>query len=391
MKPDPGSPAQGPDPMPGPIPVTRPSLPPLDAFIPYLQTIWNKRQLTNGGPYSQELEQALCDHLGVAHVSLFASGTTALLVALQCLELTGEVITTPYSFVASANALLWRGLRPVFTDIDPTTFNLDPARIEAAITPQTTAIMPVHCYGYPCDVDAIAEIARRHRLRVVYDAAHAFGVNHQGSSLLNHGDLSVLSLHATKVFSTFEGGAIISHDMESKRRIDALRNFGIVDELTLEGPGLNGKLNEVAAAFGLLLLQHVNEAIERNRIIDARYRAGLAGIPGLQCPPVGPGSNGAYFALRVKDDYGESRDELHARLHRHGILARRYFYPLLPDFPLYAQAVSGPLDAAREAAARVVCLPIYPDLPLVEVDRIISLIWSPHGEGTADGGRRPRR
>ena len=357
-----------------PIPVTRPSLPPLDTFIPYLQRIWDKRQLTNGGPFSLQLEQALCQHLGVAHVSLFASGTTALLVALQSLDLTGEVITTPYSFVASAHALLWRGLRPVFTDIDPMTFNLDPARIEAAITPQTTAIMPVHCYGHPCDVDAIAVIAQRHGLRVIYDAAHAFGVTHRGASLLNHGDLSVLSLHATKVFSTFEGGAIISHDLKTKQRIDALRNFGIVDEHTLEGPGINGKLNEVGAAFGLLQLQHVGSAIQRNKAIDARYRSGLAGVPGLRSPPAGPGSNHAYFALTVGPGYRESRDQLHARLHRHGILARRYFYPLFPAFPLYADAASGPLDAAREAADRVLCLPIYPDLQPADVDRIISLI-----------------
>lgn len=367
---DGGTPLQDSD----PIPVTRPSMPALHEFIPYLETIWERRQLTNGGPFSVALEQALCDHLGVAHISLFASGTTALLVALQSLELSGEVITTPYSFVASAHALLWRGLRPVFVDIDPGTFNLDPARIEAAITPQTTAIMPVHCYGHPCDVDAIAAIAQRHGLRVIYDAAHAFGVKHQGGSVLNHGDLSVLSFHATKVFSTFEGGAVVSHDAKTKQRIDALRNFGIVDETTLEGPGINGKLNEIGAAFGLLQLKQVDSAILRNKAIDARYRAGLAGVRGLRCPPVTESGNHAYFALQVGPDYPEHRDQVHSKLHRHGILARRYFYPLLPDFALYANAARGPLKAARMAADRVICLPIYPDLPLEAVDWIITLL-----------------
>ena len=246
-----------------PIYVTQPKLPPLEEFIPYLEKIWDNKVLTNGGPFHQALEQELADYLGVKHLALFTNGTIALVTALQTLRITGEVITTPYSFVATAHSLLWNGLKPVFADIDPNTCNLDPERIEAAITPQTTAIMPVHCYGTPCDVDRIQRIADTYGLKVIYDAAHAFAVRRQGTSLLNCGDLSVLSFHATKVYSTIEGGAIVCPDAKTKQRIDYLKNFGFADEVTVMAPGINGKMNEVQAAFGLLQLKSVDEAIER--------------------------------------------------------------------------------------------------------------------------------
>ncbi|MCE3265117.1 MAG: vioA [Pseudoduganella sp.] len=245
--------------------ITQPDLPPLDDFIPYLQKIWDSRVLTNGGPFHQQFEQLLCEYLGVEHISLFTNGTIALVTALQALRVTGEVITTPYSFVATAHSLLWNGIKPVFVDIDPHTLNLDPARIEAAITPQTTAIMPVHCYGHPCDVAAIQKIADNYNLRVIYDAAHAFGVRYRDESLLRHGDLSVLSLHATKVFNTFEGGAIISPDAKTKLRIDRLKNFGFVDETTVVAPGINGKMSELNAALGILQLERFGDARRARR------------------------------------------------------------------------------------------------------------------------------
>jgi len=238
--------------------VTQPTLPPLDEFIPYLQEIWDNKILTNGGPFHQQLEQALCDYLGVNHIALFTNGTLALVTALQALRITGEVITTPYSFVATAHSLLWNGIKPVFVDVDPNTLNLDPDKIEAAITPQTTAIMPVHCYGHPCDVDRIQKIADTYGLKVIYDAAHAFGVQNHDGSILNHGDLSVLSFHATKVFNTFEGGAIVCPDAKTKQRIDHLKNFGFVDEITVVAPGINGKMSELNASFGLLQLKGID-------------------------------------------------------------------------------------------------------------------------------------
>jgi dTDP-4-amino-4,6-dideoxygalactose transaminase len=258
--------------------VTQPHMPPLADFLPYLEKIWASKVLTNGGPFHQQLEAALCEYLGVKHLALFVNGTLALVTALQALRITGEVITTPYSFVATAHSLLWNGIKPVFVDIDANTLNLDPAKIEAAITPQTTAIMPVHCYGHPCDVDAIQKIADNYNLKVIYDAAHAFGVQTGSGSVLQHGDLAVLSFHATKVFNTFEGGAIICPDAKTKQRIDHLKNFGFVDEVTVVAPGINGKMSEINAAFGLLQLQHIDEALARRKEIDAAYRELLSGI-----------------------------------------------------------------------------------------------------------------
>ncbi|MYM41237.1 dTDP-4-amino-4,6-dideoxy-D-glucose aminotransferase VioA [Duganella qianjiadongensis] len=365
-----------------PIYVTQPYLPPLAEFMPYLEQIWDNKVLTNGGPFHQQLEQALCEYLGVEHLALFSNGTLALMTALQALRITGEVITTPYSFVATSHSMLWNGIKPVFTDIDPATFNLDPARIEAAITPQTTAIMPVHCYGYPCDVDAIQKIADNYNLKVIYDAAHAFGVKVDGNSLLNFGDLSVLSFHATKVFNTFEGGAIICKDATTKTRIDRLKNFGFVNETTVVAPGINGKMSEINAAFGLLQLQHIDQALQRRQAIDRAYRAGLAGIPGLQVPgaPAATDCNYSYFPILIGPEYALSRDGLYDALKQQEIYARRYFYPLITDFPMYRSLPSAHADnlpMATIAAAQVLCLPIYPNLSDDDVQRIIALCRKP--------------
>jgi dTDP-4-amino-4,6-dideoxygalactose transaminase len=362
-----------------PIYVTQPYLPPLEEFIPYLEQIWDNKTLTNGGPMHQQLEKALCDYLGVEHVALFNNGTIALLTALQALRVTGEVITTPYSFVATAHSLLWNGIKPVFVDIDPNTLNLDPAKIEAAITPQTTAIMPVHCYGHPCDVEAIQRIADNYNLRVIYDAAHAFGVRDSGGSILRHGDLSVLSFHATKVFNTFEGGAIVCPDAKTKQRIDQLKNFGIVDEVTVAAPGINGKMSEINAAFGLLQLQHVDRAIARRREIDELYRERLKGIKGLRIVEEADQTvaNYAYFPILIEESYPLSRDELYEKLKERNIFSRRYFYPLISDFSMYQGMVSAQrnnLPIANEITEKVLCLPIYPTLKNIDVERIVQEI-----------------
>ncbi len=365
-----------------PIPVTSPLLPPLEEFVPYLERIWESRILTNGGSMHQALEKALCAYLGVEHIALFANGTLALVTALQALRVTGEVITTPYSFVATAHSLLWNGIKPVFVDVDPVTLNLDPARVEAAITPQTTAILPVHCYGTPCDVDGIDRIAENYNLKVIYDAAHAFGVRDGRGSVLRHGDLSVLSFHATKVFNTFEGGAIICPDARTKQRIDHLKNFGFVNETTVVAPGINGKMNEVCAAFGLLQLKHIDRALERRAQIDALYRRLLAGIPGLRClrAPAGVEGNHAYFPVMVGDEFPLQRDELYQRMRDQQVLVRRYFYPLISEFPMYrglSSAAADNLPVASAAARRVLCLPIHPDLGDADVERICALVAAP--------------
>lgn len=361
------------------ITVTQPSLPPLDEFIPYLRQIWGNRQLTNGGPFHHQLEQALCEYLGVEHIALFSNGTLALVTAIQTLRLRGEVITTPYSFVATAHSLLWNGLNPVFVDVGFNSFNITPAQIEAAITPNTTAIMPVHCYGYPCDVEAIGQIADKYNLRVIYDAAHAFGVrDEQGRSILLNGDLSVLSFHATKVFNTFEGGAIVCPDAKTKQRIDYLKNFGFADEVTVVASGINGKMNEVQAAFGLLNLKYIEENLAARKRIAQFYTEGLAGVSGIHCPPIPIGQhNYAYFPVLIEVDYPLSRDVLYQRLREQGIHGRRYFYPLVSSFPMYRNLPSAHPDRlplAKSLADRVICLPIYPHLELKDVTRIIEAI-----------------
>lgn len=359
--------------------VTQPALPPLAEFIPYLEEIWNSRTLTNNGPYHQQLEQALCEYLGVPHLSLFCNGTIALMTALKALRIQGEVITTPYSFVCTSHSLLWNDLQPVFVDIDPTTLNLDPRRIEEAITPQTSAILPVHCYGLPANTTEIQRIADVYGLKVIYDAAHAFGVKQDGESILNAGDLSVLSLHATKVFNTFEGGAIVCKDAKTKQRIDYLKNFGFADEVTVMAPGINGKMSELNAALGLLQLKYVDEAIEKRRRIHALYRELLSNIPGigLLAPSDDVEWNAAYMPVFVNDHYPISRDALYMQLQEHSVYSRRYFFPLISNMPMYRglpSAAPRRLPNAHKAAEQVLCLPVYPDLSLEDVARICVII-----------------
>ena len=350
-----------------PIYVTQPELPPLAEFLPYLEKIWDSRVLTNGGPFHQQFEAELAAYLGVSHISLFCNATIALVTALQSLRITGEVITTPYSFVATAHSLRWNGITPVFADVDPRTLNLDPAAIEAAITERTTAILPVHCYGTPCDVDAIQRIADDYNLKVIYDAAHAFGVRRNGVSVLQHGDLSVLSFHATKVFNTFEGGAIISPDAKTKQRIDHLKNFGFVNETTVVATGINGKMSELNAAMGLLQLKHIGAAMARRGRIDALYRDALAGVPGVTvlANPPEVTTNHSYFPIFVGPEFPLSRDELYQSLKAGGIHGRRYFYPLISEFPMYRGLPSAQghhLPVAQRASQQVICLPMFPAL-----------------------------
>lgn len=361
--------------------VTQPYLPPLEEFMPYLERIWNSKVLTNGGPFHQELERELAKHLGVAELALFTNGTVALVTALQALRITGEVITTPFSFVATSHALHWNGIKPVFADIDPQTLNLDPKRIEAAITPQTTAILAVHCYGHPCDTKAIQQIADTYNLRVIYDAAHAFGVEDEGGSILRHGDMSILSLHATKVFNTFEGGAVICPDQKTKTRIDHLKNFGHAGETNVVAPGINGKMSEFNAALGMLQLKYIGQALSRRGEIDRRYREGLAGVKGIRCVGLSGETvpNFSYFPILVEADFPISRDELNDRLRESGIFARRYFYPLISEFSMYrglASANRDNLPVATHMSRQVLCLPIYPDLGHDSVDAIINFIAS---------------
>ncbi|MBI5314538.1 MAG: DegT/DnrJ/EryC1/StrS family aminotransferase [Nitrospirae bacterium] len=359
--------------------VTQPFLPPLEEFIPYLEKMWDSKILTNGGPFHEQLETALCEYLGVEHISIFTNGTIALITALQTLRITGEVITTPYSFVATSHSLLWNGIRPVFVDIDPITLNLDPSKIEAAITPHTTAIMPVHCYGHPCDVEGIQKIADNYNLKVIYDASHAFAVQDTKGSILRHGDLSVLSFHATKVFNTFEGGAIVCQDEKTKQRVDHLKNFGFVDEVTVVAPGINGKMSEFNAALGLLQLRYINHAIARRKEIDSRYRERLADVKGIRCLRGADQKvdNYGYFPILVDVDYPLSREALYQKLIDNNIFSRRYFYPLISDFPMYRglpSAHRSNLPVATDIALKVLCLPIYPDLSAGQIEFIVSLI-----------------
>lgn len=354
-------------------------MPPLEEFLPYLEEIWRTRWLTNAGPFHQQLESALAEYLGVKHLSLFCNGTIALVTALQCLRISGEVITTPYSFAATAHSLYWNNIRPVFVDIDPITLNLDPKKIESAISPTTTAILPVHCYGNPADVDDIQRIADTYGLHVIYDAAHAFGVRRSGFSLLEHGDLSVLSFHATKVFNTFEGGAIVSPDAKTKLRIDYLKNFGFADELTVVAPGINGKMNEMQAAFGLLQLRHVDSAIQARGRIDSIYRDELAAVPGISLMDTvfGVDPNYSYFPIQIGREYPVSRDALYQELKDEGILSRRYFYPLLSDMPMYRglpSALPSGLPNARRVSEQILCLPIYPDLSSEDQEKVIKMV-----------------
>ena len=360
--------------------VTQPVMPPLEEFIPLLEDIWESKWLTNNGKFHQQFEKALAEFLGVKYVSLFSNGTLALISALQVLRITGEVITTPYSFVATTHALHWNGIKPVFADIDPVTLNIDPRKIEAAITPKTTAIMPVHVYGNPCDVEAIKDIADTYGLKVIYDAAHAFNVDINGNSILNFGDMSILSFHATKVFNTIEGGAIICNDEATKKRIDYLKNFGFAGETKVIAPGINAKMNELQAAYGLLQLKHVEQAIQQRKDISLLYRDLLKNIKGItfQNDVEGVKHNYSYFPIFVEaKEYGISRDMLYEELQKNNIFGRRYFYPLISQFPTYSGLPSASADnlpVAESITKKVICLPIYPELRIEFINKISSIL-----------------
>ncbi|MCU7847159.1 MAG: DegT/DnrJ/EryC1/StrS family aminotransferase [Candidatus Thiodiazotropha sp. (ex Lucinoma kastoroae)] len=367
--------------------VTQPSLPPLDEFVASLEKIWSSKRLTNNGPFHQEFEAALAEYLGVPHVSLFCNGMMALQVGLQSLKITGEVITSPYTFPATTHAIYWNHCTPVFCDIDHDTCNIDPEKIESLITPKTTCIMPVHVYGMPCSINKIQHIADTYGLKVLYDAAHAFGAELNGASLCSFGDLSMLSFHATKVFNTIEGGALVIHDEKLKKRIDYLKNFGFANETTVVAPGSNGKMNEVQSAFGLLQLKYVDAAIEKRVQLAQIYREGLADIPGIRMlDPIDGGTlNGAYCPIFVQEGvYGKSRDQLYQTLKDESIHGRRYFYPLISQLPAYRGLPSSPPDRlphAVAAADQVICLPLYANLEPEMVERIADIVRNAAASG----------
>ncbi len=362
------------------ITVTSPLLPDLEEFNVYLKDIWSGKWITNNGKYHKELEKALADYLKVPYVCLFTNGTLPLMCALQALRITGEVITTPYSFVATTHSLWWNGIKPVFVDIDPATCNLNPKKIEAAITPKTTAIMPVHCYGKPCDMDGIQEIADKYGLKVIYDAAHAFGVEVDGKSVLTAGDMSTLSFHATKVYNTIEGGALICHDEKTKARIDYLKNFGFAGETTVIAPGINGKMDEVRAAYGLLNLKQVDAAIEARHQVAIKYREALRNVEGVTFFDDMPGvrHNYSYFPIFIDaEKYGMTRDELYFKMKEQNILGRRYFYPLISEFSTYRGLDSSKpenLPISHKVADSVICLPMHHELEEEDIQRILNTI-----------------
>ena len=362
------------------ITVTSPLLPNLDEFTDSLKEIWESKWITNNGQFHQKLEAALAEYLKVPYVSLFTNGTLPLLTALQALRITGEVITTPYSFVATTHALWWNGIKPVFVDIDPSTGNIDPQKIEAAITPRTTAILPVHVYGKPCDTEAIQAIADKYGLKVIYDAAHAFGVEVNGESLLNAGDMSTLSFHATKVFNTIEGGAMVMHDEKTKQRIDYLKNFGFANEIEVVGPGINSKMDEVRSAYGLLNLKQVDAAIASRQKVAVAYRKALRNVDGISFWDDMPGvrHNYSYFPIFIDaEKYGMTRDELYMKMKDQGVWSRRYFYPLISEFSTYRGLESSRpenLPNAHRMADTVICLPMHHALREEEINRIIDCI-----------------
>ena len=362
------------------VTVTSPLLPDLKEFEKSLEDIWNRKWLTNNGYYHKELEKALADYLGVPYLSLFTNGTLPLITALQAMRITGEVITTPYSFVATTHSIWWNNLKPVFVDVEEETGNIDPEKIEAAITLQTTAIMPVHVYGTPCNTKRIQEIADIYGLKVIYDAAHAFGVNVNGKSILENGDMSTLSFHATKVYNTVEGGALVCHDEATKKRIDYLKNFGFAGETTVVAPGINSKMDEIRAAYGLLNLKQVDEAIAKRKHVAELYREALKNVPGIRFlnDIEGVRHNYSYFPIFITEkEYGMSRDALYDKLKSQNILARRYFYPLISNFPVYRGLESSNpanLSVATKLAEQVLCLPMYADLTDDDVERILKVV-----------------
>lgn len=361
------------------ITVTSPLLPELDGFIPMLKDIWDRKWLTNNGYYHRELEKALAEYLGVQYISLFTNGTLPLITALQAMRISGEVITTPYSFVATTHSIWWNGLKPVFVDVDEATGNIDPEKIEAAITPHTTAIMPVHVYGTPCNMKRIQEIADIYGLKIIYDAAHAFGVTQNGESVLKAGDMSTLSFHATKVYNTIEGGALVCHDEATKKRIDYLKNFGFAGETTVVAPGINSKMDEIRSAYGLLNLKQVDDAIAKRKAVAEKYREALKDIPGIRYlqDVEGVRHNYAYFPIFISEEYGLSRDELYAKLQEHNIYGRRYFYPLISTFSAYKgldSANPANLPVAHKLADQVLCLPMFAGLDDEGVNRVIDVV-----------------
>lgn len=363
-----------------PITVTSPLLPDLDEFSEMLKDIWERKWITNNGYYHRQLETALAEYLKVPYVSLFTNGTLPLITALQALRITGEVITTPYSFVATTHALWWNGIKPVFVDIDWKTGCIDPNKIEAAITPKTTAIMPVHVYGKPCDMKAIQDIADKYGLKVIYDAAHAFGVEVNGESVLNAGDMSTLSFHATKVYNTIEGGAMVMHDEKTKKRIDYLKNFGFAGETEVVAPGINSKMDEMRSAYGLLNLKQVDAAIEARHQVAIKYREALRGVEGIEFwdDLQGVKHNYSYFPIFVNaKKYGMTRDELYLKMREQNVLGRRYFYPLISEFSTYRglpSAIPENLPVATKMANEVICLPMHHGLSDADIDRIVSTI-----------------
>ena len=364
------------------ITVTSPLLPDLNEFHSLLNDIWASKWITNNGSFHKKLEAALCEYLKVPFISLFTNGTLPLLTALQALRITGEVITTPYSFVATTHSIWWNNCKPVFVDIDPATGNIDPDKIEAAITPQTSAIMPVHVYGQPCDTKRIQKIADKYGLKVIYDAAHAFGVEVNGESILNAGDMSTLSFHATKVFNTIEGGAMVMHDAETKKRIDYLKNFGFAGETKVVGPGINSKMDEMRSAYGLLNLRQVDAAIEARHQVAIRYREALRDVPGISFFDDIPGvrHNYSYFPIFVDaEKFGMTRDELYFKMKEKGVLGRRYFYPLISSFSTYRglpSATPENLPQAHKMADSVICLPMHHALSERDLCRVVSLVIS---------------
>lgn len=370
------------------ITVTSPLLPPLEEFISYLQEIWDRKWITNNGHFHQELEKALTEHLRVKYLSVFTNGTLPLITALQALRVQGEVITTPYSFVATTHAIWWNGLKPVFVDIDPVTGNIDPDKIEAAITSRTCAIMPVHVYGTPCDVERIDAIARKYNLKVIYDAAHAFGVTYKGKSVLEYGDISTLSFHATKTYNTVEGGALVCHSAEMKKQIDYLKNFGFAGETEVVGPGINSKMDEIRAAYGLLNLKYVDVAIARRKEVAKQYVEALNGVKGVSLyqpivdyfrhPTLDVQLNFSYFPIFINAEvYGMTRDELYKKMKENDVLGRRYFYPLISSFSpynTYPSSNAENLQVATQWANTVICLPMHHGLINEDVKRIIQIL-----------------
>lgn len=360
--------------------VTQPALPPLEEYVEYLKQIWDNKILTNNGPFHQRFEQELAEYLGVKHLSLFANGTLALVTALQALRITGEVITTPFSFVATTHALWWNNIKPVFVDIEPDYCNLDPEKVEAAITPQTTAIMPVHVYGNPCKVSRLQEIADTYGLKLIYDAAHAFGVSINGESILNYGDMSILSFHATKIFNTFEGGAIVCNDEKTKKRIDFLKNFGFAGETTVVEPGINAKMNEAQAALGILQLNYIDDYINRRKHIAETYREQLAVVRGIRFLEDMNGVRHVYSYFPVfidETEYGRSRDAIYEELKNNNIFCRRYFYPLISQFQTYRglpSAQASNLPVAEKVARQILCLPMYAGLDIHKIEKVLTII-----------------